>query len=118
MPTRLASSDLASSESTQHAEYTSSDASTPSTRGTQNDRAASAQHVATHRDPAILCTTIASADDSVRSPSDTGVLRMFDLMKACCEDAPQPGANLEERVVARNILRTSPTGTPRARWWS
>jgi hypothetical protein len=71
------------------------------------------QHPATHHhDPASLCTTSASADDFVRTPSDIGVRRMFDLMKTSSDAASPQGAwsNLEENVADRNILRTAGTG--------
>ncbi|KAJ1487644.1 hypothetical protein T484DRAFT_1786168, partial [Baffinella frigidus] len=67
------------------------------------------QHPATHhRDPASPGTTSASADDFVWMPSNIGVRRMFDLMNASCDPSSPQGAwsNLQENVVARNILRT------------
>jgi hypothetical protein len=67
------------------------------------------QHPATHHhDPASLCTTSVSADDFVRTPWTSGVRRMFDLIDASCDPSSPQGAwsNLEENVVACNILRT------------
>ena len=77
------------------------------------------QHAATqHRDLATSCTTSASADDFVRTPLNENVRSMFDLMNASCDPASHRGAwgNLEENVVARNILRTAAIGAKTVGW--
>jgi len=72
------------------------------------------QQAATHL--ARPCATSASTDDvvrtCVRTPSNDCVRSMLSLMNASCDPASHRGAwgNLEENVVARNILRTAAAG--------
>ena len=114
------------SEPTQDAECKSRDASAPSASSGHKVRISSNQQLAAHhtpraspdqrlaahqRDQEDTCISSDDADACVRTPSNIGLLRMFDLMKEIGDPASPRGAwsNLEETVMARNILRTSST---------
>lgn len=60
----------------------------------------------------VSMASLGNADDVVRTPSDVDVKRMFDCMRVCSVPDRQPGvwSNLDDKVVARNILRSASTG--------